>query len=205
MEFHKMRMGLLGTKVGMTHRFLEDGAIVPVTVVHAGPCPVVQIKTVEKDGYNAIQVGFGDPFRRSLTKPRVGHFKKAKLEPAGFLKEFRVAETDQYKQGDALTVEIFTVGEKIDVSGISKGKGFAGVVKRYHFKGSPRTHGTHRRHRAPGSIGSSAWPSRVLKGKRMGGQMGATQITIQNLTIIDIDKEKNILLIRGAVQIGRAS
>ena len=194
-----MKMGLIGTKIGMTHRFHDDGTITPVTVVQVGPCPVVQVKTMEKDGYNALQLGFGDPFRKTLTRTRVGHFKKVNLEPMAYLKEFRIDETSQYKPGDSLTVDLFSVGEIIDISGISKGKGFAGVVKRYHFKGGSRSHGTHRRHRAPGSIGSSAWPSRVFKGKRMGGHMGAKQVTSQNLKIIEINKEKNLLLVKGAI------
>ena len=194
-----MSFGLIGKKIGMTQRFQEDGSVVPVTLVQAGPCPVVQVKTRDKDGYEAIQLGYGEPGRRALTKPRKGQFKKNDLEPMQYLREFRVEKSDTYKPGDSLTVEIFSVGEKVDVTGTSKGRGFAGVVKRYHFRGSPRTHGTHRRHRAPGSIGSSAYPSRVYKGKRMAGRMGGDRVTQQNLTVVDVLTDQNLIVIRGAL------
>ena len=193
-----MPLGILGRKVGMIRIFDENGKPVPVTAVEAGPCPVIQQKSLEKEGYISLQLGFGS--RRKANKPCLGHFKKAGLEQAGLsLKEFRVSEAEMQKfpLGKEVTVEIFSPGEKVSVSGRSIGKGFQGVVKRYGFKGGPATHGS-MSHRAPGSIGGSN-PDRVSKGRRMGGRMGGKRVTIRNLQVVRVDTGRNLLLLKGAV------
>lgn len=190
--------GLIGKKVGMTQIFGTDGSMIPVTVVEAGPCRVVFKKTVEKDGYNAVQISFKDAKEKHLTKPVLGHFKKNGVSPARYLAEFTAGDAASLTTGQELTVEIFKEGELIDVSGVTKGKGFQGVMKRHKFAGGPATHGS-MFHRAPGSIGSSAYPSRVRKNKRMPGHMGDKKRTVQNLEIVGVRKEDNLLLIRGAI------
>jgi len=187
---------LLGTKLGMTQYFNEDGTVVRCTVVQAGPCVVTQKKTVENDGYAATQIAYGDVKPKRLTKPVLGHFKKAGVAPKRHLVEVR--GEDGSVVGDAITVEVFAPGDKVKVTGISKGKGFQGVMKRHNFKGGRATHGS-MFHRAPGSIGGSSYPSRVWPGMRMGGQMGAEQVTVRNLEIAQVDAENNLLLVKGAV------
>ncbi len=187
---------ILGKKLGMSQIFTEDGSRVPVTVIEAGPCPVTQVKTEEKDGYNALQIGFGAIKERKLNKPLAGHFKKAGVEARRHLAEIRGASDAQV--GDEVTVESFEVGQKVKVSGISKGKGFAGVIKRHGFAGGPASHGSHF-HRAPGSIGASAYPARVFKGMRLPGQMGNRRTTELGLTVVATDPENNLLLVKGSV------
>jgi large subunit ribosomal protein L3 len=189
--------GLLGTKLGMTQVFGDGGVTIPVTVIQAGPCYVTQIKTAERDGYNAIQLAYGET--RKLTRPERGHLRKAGVPPMRHLREFRVPNPTDYQLGQQLTVSIFRPGEKVDVIGTSKGKGFAGVVKRHGFGGGPRTHGQSDRLRAPGSIGSGTTPGRVLKGLRMAGHMGNERVTIKNLEIVRVDPERNLLLVKGSV------
>lgn len=192
-------LGLMGKKVGMTRVFSEEGATIPVSVIEAGPCIVLQVKTMKKEGYNAIQVGFSPKKENRVNKPEAGHCKAS--GQAGFyhIKEFRVDNTDDYELGQTISVtDIFNVGDLIDVSGRVKGRGFQGVVKRHGFKGGRATHGS-MFHRRPGSIGCSAWPSRVVKGKKMPGRMGNNVVTKKNLIIVDIRPEDNILLIKGSV------
>jgi large subunit ribosomal protein L3 len=191
--------GIIGRKIGMTRVFNGEGHAIPVTVVEAGPCPVVQIKTKDKDGYNAIQIGFGDKRKKLFTLPLLGHFEKAKVEPKRWLKEMRTDSSDKYKVGQELKVDIFSVGEQVKVTGISKGLGFQGGVRRYKFRGGPKTHGQSDRLRAPGSIGSSSFPSRVFKGQRMAGRMGGDKVTIKNVEVVGMDAEKGLLLLKGAV------
>ncbi len=190
--------GILGTKIGMTRIFAEDGRWIPVTVVEAGPCTVVQCKNGEVDGYTAIQIGFGAKKTSRATKAEQGHFKKSELEPLRVLREFPVMGDDAPKPGDVIKVDLFEAGDRVDVSGTSKGKGFAGVIKRHGFGGGPGGHGSHF-HRAPGSIGQSADPAKVYKGKRMPGHMGNCRITGQNLEVVKVDTERNLLLLRGTV------
>ena len=191
--------GIIGRKIGMTQLYADDGRAVPVTVIEAGPCVVIQRKSKEKDGYSAIQVGLVERRRvKRVTRPMKGHFEKAGIPPCRVLREFRVDEGAEVKVGDRLSVEMFAPGDAINVTGISKGKGFQGVVKRHHFRGGAATHGS-MFHRAPGSIGASAFPSRVLKGMRGAGHMGQEQVTVRNLKVIRVDAEKNIMLVRGAV------
>ncbi len=191
--------GILGKKLGMTQVFAIDGRRIPVTVVEAGPCVVLQKKTVESDGYNAIQVGYGMKKTHRVNKPEMGHFKKVGKGAFGSLREFRVENVDEYNVGDEITCQsVFAAGDIVDVTGTSKGKGFQGVIKRWNFAGGRATHGS-MFHRAPGSIGASAWPSRVFKGKRMAGQMGNKQVTTQNLVIVDVRPEKNLILVKGAI------
>lgn len=186
---------ILGTKLGMTQIFDEDGRVVPVTVVKAGPCPVVQVRTPERDGYSAVQLGFGAVKR--VNKPLAGHFAAAGVEPTRRLMEVTLA--GDHTPGDIVTVELFTVGEYVDVTGKSKGKGFAGVMKRHNFKGLGAGHGVHKVHRHPGSIGACATPARVFPGTRMAGRMGNERVTLQSLKLVGVDAERNLLLIRGAV------
>ena len=191
--------GLIGKKVGMTSIFSEDGKNVAVTVIEAGPCVVTQVKTVEIDGYNAVQLSFDDKKEKSSNKPEIGHFKKSKSTPKRKIVEFRVEDIN-YQLGDVLTVETFQNQFWIDVVGNSKGKGFQGVVKRHGFSGvGGQTHGQHDRLRAPGSNGASSYPSRVFPGQRMGGQMGNVQIKVQNLQVMKIVAENNLLLVKGSV------
>lgn len=191
--------GILGKKIGMTQIFDETGKVIPVTIVEAGPCKVTQVKTVEKDGYSAVQLGFDEKKRKNTTKPLKGHFKKANTEPLRRLKEFRLSE-DVPSLGDEIKVDIFAVGDSIKVSGKSIGKGFAGVIKRHGFAGvGGTTHGQSNRLRAPGSIGQSAYPSRVIKGMRMAGHYGNVRKTISGLKVVKIDAEKNLLFVSGSV------
>jgi len=191
--------GLIGIKVGMLQRFDEDGKVNPATIVRVGPCTVIQKKNCERDGYNAVQLGMiEEKGLRNPNKPMIGHYKTAGIPPVKALKEFRFSEKEEIKPGDEFTLDIFQVGEKVNVVGISKGKGFAGVIKRWGFHGGNKTHGS-MFHRRPGSTGCSAYPSRVLKGKKLPGQLGNKQITVKNLTIIESDKENNLLVLKGAV------
>ncbi len=190
--------GLLGRKLGMTRMFTEDGRWIDVTVLQAGPCTVVQRKTADKDGYNAVQVGFEELRESRCNKPLKGHFNGAGISPKRVLREFRVDGASELAAGDVVTTEIFKTGDKVDISGTSKGKGFAGVIKRHHFKGGPGGHGSNF-HRRPGSIGQSADPSKVVKGKRMPGQMGNARVTTQNLEVVEVDHEKHLIVVRGAV------
>ena len=190
--------GILGKKVGMTQVFKENGDVVPVTVVKAGPCPVVQKKTETVDGYEAVQLGFEDAKEFRVNKPESGHFEKHDVEPKKYIKEFRMDGTEELETGDEITVETFSAGEKVDVTGTSKGKGFAGTVKRWNFNTGPKTHGS-RNYRLPGSIGQSADPARVFKGKKMPGRMGRDKVTVQNLEVVKVDSEKNLLLIKGGL------
>lgn len=190
--------GFIGEKLGMTQIYLPNGEVAPVTVVEAGPCKVVQKKTVANDGYSALQISFREVKEKRVNKPIKGHYKKAGVSPCRYLREFK-GETEKLNIGDEVSTEIFKVGEKVDVTGISKGKGFAGVIKRHHFSGGPATHGS-MFHREPGSIGSgSSHPSRVRKNKRLPGHMGAERVTVQGLEIVDIKKDNNLLFIKGAV------
>ncbi len=189
--------GLIGKKVGMTQLFDDAGKAVPVTVIEAGPCYVTQVRTVDQDGYQAVQLGFEETKTQRLSGGELGHLKKHDLPPLRILREFRTDE--ELVEGQTLTVEVFEEGERVDVVGKSKGRGFAGVVKRYGFSGGPKTHGQSDRHRAPGSIGAGSTPGRVFKGKRMPGRMGNDTVTSQNLMISRIDPENNIIAVRGSV------
>jgi large subunit ribosomal protein L3 len=192
--------GILGKKIGMTSVFNEKGESVPCTVIEAGPCIVTQIKTKAKDGYEAVQIGFEDKKEKHVNKPMSGHFKKANVNPKKLVREFRNLDVTKYQTGSEIKVDsLFAAGDVVSVSGASKGKGFQGVVKRHHFGGGLRTHGQSDRVRAPGSIGSSSYPSRVFKGMRMAGRMGGTQITVKNLRVVQIIPESNLVLIRGSV------
>ncbi|MCT4508657.1 MAG: 50S ribosomal protein L3 [Tepidibacter sp.] len=190
--------GLLGKKIGMTQIFTEEGNVIPVTVIEAGPMVVTQIKNIENDGYNAIQVGFGDAKEKSLNKPQKGQFEKAGVSFRKHLKEFRVENLIEYKVGQEITTDIFEAGQMVDVTGISKGKGFQGVIKRHGQSRGPETHGS-RYHRRPGSMGACATPGRVFKGKKLAGHMGVDKVTIQNLEVVRIDAEKNLILVKGAI------
>jgi len=192
-------MGLLGKKVGMTRVYSEQGQAIPVTVIEAGPCVVLQKKTEAKEGYNAIQVGFGAKKDSRLNKPETGHSKAAAKGGFYHLKEFRVPDPEAYELGQEIQLaELVKIGDEIHISGKSKGRGFQGVVKRYGFKGGRKTHGSNF-HRAPGSIGCSAWPSRVVKGKKLPGRMGGQLLTTKNLTVIDVRADENIMLVKGSV------
>jgi large subunit ribosomal protein L3 len=192
--------GIIGKKVGMTQLFDEKGAVVPVTVIEAGPCYVTQVKTVENDGYNAVQLGFEEVAERKLTKGQKGHLEKAGTPTVRRLREMRSDDGDtQYNLGDVIKADIFADGEIVDVIGISKGKGFAGAVKRHHFAGGPKTHGQSDRHRAPGSRGAGTTPGHTYPGLRGPGHMGDEQVTVQNLKIALVDAERNLIAIRGAV------
>ncbi len=187
--------GIIGKKIGMSQIFKEDGKVEAVTAVEAGPCCVVQVKTEEKEGYNAVQLGFGEAKR--VSSPQKGHLKD--LGKYRYLREFRVDDIDEMSVGDKVDVSMLEAGDLVDITGVSKSKGFAGVVKRHHFAGGPKTHGQSDRHRAPGSIGATTTPGRVFKGTRMAGHMGADQVTALNLEIIKADPERNLLLVKGAV------
>ncbi len=189
--------GILGTKLGMTQIFDDEGRVIPVTVVRAGPCPVTQVRTVERDGYAAVQLGFGEVRAKRVNKPLAGHFARAGVEPTRHLVELPLA--GDHKPGDVVTVEQFTVGQRVDVSGTSKGKGFAGAMKRHGFAGLGAGHGVHKVHRAPGSIGGASTPARVFPGTRMAGRMGGERVTVQSLELVGVDAERRLLLIRGAV------
>jgi large subunit ribosomal protein L3 len=195
---------ILGKKIGMTRIFNEEGEAIPVTMIEAGPCLVVAKKTEEKNGYNSYQVGFGKRPKGRINKPLAGHFEKVKVEPTRYLREVRYDES-VLDVGSELRVDMFKVGERVDVTGISRGLGFAGVMKRHHFGGANVTHGQSDRWRAPGSIGSSSFPSRVFKGLRMAGRMGRDKVTMLNLEIVKIIEKENLLLVRGAVPGNRGS
>jgi large subunit ribosomal protein L3 len=190
--------GLIGKKLGMTQIYDDRGNAVPVSVIEAGPCVVVQKKTSDKEGYGAVQLGFQEMREKRVSKPLLGHFKGAGISPKRILREFRVADEAQYEVGSETTVEMFEIGSIVNVTGTSKGKGFQGVVKRWGFSGGSETHGC-TTHRLPGSIGMSAYPSRVLKNRKLPGRMGGARVTVRNLTVVGVDKERNLLLIRGGV------
>jgi len=194
-----MVSSIIGKKLGMTQIFGEDGKAEAVTAVEAGPCTVIQVKTVDKDGYNAIQIGYGEAKR--LKSPQRGHLKG--LGDYKHLREFRVDETEGVEVGDKVDISLFNEGDMIDVTGISKSKGFAGVVKRHGFAGGPKTHGQSDRHRAPGSIGATTWPGRVWKGTRMAGRMGGERVMVSHLRILKADPERNLLLVKGAIPGGK--
>ena len=193
-----MKKAIMAKKIGMTQVFTEDGRLIPVTVLEAGPCSVVQKKTMENDGYEAIQVGFVDQKEKLANKPKKGHFEKAGVSLKKYLKEFRFEDAANYEIGAEIKADIFAAGDKVDVSGVSKGKGYASTIKRYNAQRGPMGHGS-KSHRVVGSMGSSATPSSVKKGKRMPGHMGAVNVTVQNVEIVRADAEKNLLLIKGAV------
>ncbi len=195
----KTTKGLLGKKLGMTQVWDANNKLVPVTVVEITPNVVTQLRTPEVDGYSAVQIAYGQIDPRKVTKPLTGHFDKAGVTPRRHLTELRTADAADYSLGQELTVDIFEPGKKVDVVGTSKGKGFAGVMKRHNFKGVSSSHGLHRNHRKPGSIGASSTPSRVFKGMRMAGRMGGDRVTVLNLTVHSVDLEKGILLVKGAV------
>lgn len=199
-----MIKGILGKKIGMTRVFRENGESIPVSVLEVGPCYVIQIKRIEKEGYNAIQIGFQPKKDKGLNKPLLGHFKAAGKGGSAFLQEIRIDDVDSFKLGQEINSEIFNVGDLVAVRGISKGKGFTGVVKRWGFSGGDTSHGS-RSHRVPGSIGASATPSRVMKGKKLPGRMGNTKITVKNLKVVDVVKEKNLILVKGSVPGSRGS
>ncbi|MEW6567268.1 MAG: 50S ribosomal protein L3 [Chloroflexota bacterium] len=191
--------GLIGKKVGMTQVFDESGAAVPVTLIEAGPCYVTQVRQPASDGYAAVQLGFAEVKPGRLSGGELGHLKRHELPPLRFLREFRVKSHDSLKEGERLTVEVFQVGDRVDVVGTSKGKGFAGGVKRHHFRGGPKTHGQSDRHRAPGSRSSTSTPGRVYKGSRGAGHMGAVRVTSQDLRVVLVDASRNLLGVHGSV------
>lgn len=193
-----MKKAIIGRKVGMTQIFDEAGKVIPVSVVLAGPNVVVQKKTVDKEGYNSIQVGFEDIREKLVNKPEKGHFSKVNMAPKRFLKELRLEEAQNYNVGDVLKADVFAVGERVDVSGVSRGKGFQGVIKRWNANRGPMTHGS-KYHRGVGSMGASSDPSRTFKNKKMPGHMGNVNVTVQNLEVVKIDTEKNVILIRGGI------
>jgi large subunit ribosomal protein L3 len=199
-----MSKTILGRKLGMTQVWTEEGNLLPVTVIQAGPCVVTQVKTTDTDGYNAIQIGFGEIAEKKVNKPRAGHFAKAGVDPVKHLAEIRLDATPEYKAGDSIDVGIFADVKRVTISGVSKGKGFAGVMKRYNFKGGPGGHGSHF-HRAPGSVGQASTPSRVFKGHKLPGHMGVDKVTVQNLDVVKIDAEQNLLIIKGAVPGGKGA
>ena len=193
-----MAIGLLGNKIGMTQIFDESGNIIPVTILKVGPCVITQIKTKSKDGYNSIQIGYGNVSSKTLTQPELGHLQKSNIQPLKYLKEFKVNETDEFKIGQVLNVDSLSLGQLINIRGKSIGKGFSGLQKRHNFSRGPMTHGS-KNHRAPGSIGMGTTPGRVLPGKKMAGQLGNKITTIRKLKIIQINTEENILVIKGSV------
>ena len=193
-----MKKAILTTKVGMTQVFSEDGVLTPVTVLQAGPCVVTQVKTVENDGYSAVQVGFGDIREKLVNKPKKGHFAKAGVTAKRFLKEFRLEDAESYTLGQEIKADVFAAGDKVDATAKSKGKGFQGAIKRYGQSRGPMAHGS-KYHRHAGSNGSATTPGRVFKGKHMPGHMGAVRVTVQNLEVVSVDAEKNLILVKGAV------
>lgn len=193
-----MKKAILGKKVGMTQVFDSEGRALPVTVIEAGPNIVVQKKSVENDGYSAIQVGFVDAKERRVTKPLKGHFAKAKVATKKYLRELRLENAESFEIGQELKADVFAVGERVDVSGVSKGKGYAGAIKRHNFNRGPMTHGS-KYHRAAGSMGASSDPSRTFKGKKLPGHMGAENVTVQNIEVVMVDPEKNVILVKGGV------
>ena len=193
-----MKKAILTTKVGMTQVFSEDGVLTPVTVLQAGPCVVTQVKTVENDGYSAVQVGFGDIREKLVNKPKKGHFPKAGVTAKRFLKEFRLEDAESYTLGQEIKADVFAAGDKVDATAKSKGKGFQGAIKRHGQSRGPMAHGS-KYHRHAGSNGSATTPGRVFKGKHMPGHMGAVRVTVQNLEVVSVDAEKNLILVKGAV------
>ena len=193
-----MKKAIIGKKVGMTQIFDENGRVIPVTVVEAGPCVVVQKKTIEKDGYEAIQVGFGDVREKLVNSPRKGHFAKAGVSLRRTLKEFRLENANEYEVGQEITADVFVAGDKVDVSGVSKGKGFQGPIKRHGQSRGPESHGS-RYHRRPGSMGACSFPGRVFKNKKLAGHMGSVKVTVQNLEVVRVDADKNLILVKGAI------
>ena len=193
-----MKKALIGKKVGMTQIFDEEGKVIPVTVIEVGPCTVTQIKTVEQDGYTAVQLGFGDVKERKLTKPELGKFTKTKLTPKKYLREFRLESVEGLNVGDELKADVFAVGDKVDIQGTSKGKGFQGVIKRHGQSRGPMGHGS-MYHRRPGSMGPTSTPGRVFPGKNLPGHMGVETVTIQNLEVVKVDLDKNAILVKGSV------
>ena len=193
-----MKKALIGKKVGMTQIFDEKGKVIPVTAIEVGPCTVTQIKTVEQDGYDAVQLGFGEVKESKLTKPELGKFTKSKLTPKKYLREFRLDSIEGLKVGDELKADVFAAGDKVDVQGTSKGKGFQGVIKRHGQSRGPMGHGS-MYHRRPGSMGPTSTPGRVLPGKRLPGHMGVETVTVQNLEVVKVDLDKNVILVKGSV------
>jgi len=191
-------LGIIGRKVGMTQVFNEKGEAVPATLIEAGPCPIVQVKTQEKDGYTALQLGFGDKREKNLTKPVIGQYKKAGVPARAMLREFLIDDVGEYKAGQEIKVDIFEIGKKVDVVATSIGRGFQGTTKRHGFTGGKATHGV-TTHRQPGSIGASAFPSRVIKGKRLPGRMGGKRVTMKNLQVVAVDPEQSLLVVRGSI------
>jgi large subunit ribosomal protein L3 len=191
--------GLLGEKLGMTQVWDENNRVVPVTVVKAGPCVVTQVRTPQTDGYDAVQIAFGAPNPRKVTKPMQGHFDKSGVTPRRHTVELRTSDASEYTLGQELTIDLFEAGQSVDVVGTSKGKGFAGVMKRHGFSGVGASHGSHRNHRKPGSIGGASTPSRVFKGMRMAGRMGGARVTSPNVKVHSVDAEKGLLLLKGAI------
>ena len=193
-----MKKAILGTKIGMTQIFGEGGKVIPVTAILAGPCTVIQKKTVETDGYNAVQVGYGDVTEKHVNKPLKGHFAKANTANKKYLREFRLEDVESVNVGDEIKADVFEAGEKVDVSGISKGHGFAGPMKRWNLHRGPMSHGSHSQ-RVSGSMGMCSYPGRVFKGKKLPGHFGVDKVTIQNLEIVKVDAEQNLILVKGAV------
>ncbi|PLX42357.1 MAG: 50S ribosomal protein L3 [Deltaproteobacteria bacterium] len=193
-----MSKGIIGKKLGMTQVFAGGDELIPVTVIQAGPCKVVQKKTLDVDGYNAIQIGFGTAKAQRVNKPSAGHFKKAGIEVARMLRELRVENIDDYEVGQEIGADIFKPGDYVDITGTSKGKGFQGVIKRHGFGGGRATHGSEF-HRAPGALGGHTFPGKVFKGQKLPGHMGSKRVTVQNLQVVDVDPVRNIILVRGAV------
>jgi large subunit ribosomal protein L3 len=195
----KKTLGIIGKKLGMTQIFLEDGSIVPATIVQAGPCKVVQKKTQEKDGYSALQLSFLPKDGRKVNKPLSGHFKKAGADPAYFLKEFRLESAEGYEVGQEVTLDLFKPGDVVDVTGLSKGRGFAGVIKRHKFHGFPASRGTHEYFRHGGSVGANSYPAHVFKGHRMPGHHGNVRVTVQNIAVLDVKGDQNLILLKGGI------
>jgi len=195
----RKQKGLLGTKLGMTQVFDESSRIVPVTVIQAGPCMIAQVKTPGTDGYSAVQLAYGEIAARKVTKPRAGHFAKSGIDATRHVVELRTADAADYEAGQELKADTFAPGDRIDVIGVSKGKGTAGVMKRHGFKGLSASHGTERKHRSPGSVGACATPGRIFKGMKMSGHMGHDRVTVLNLEVVKVDLDRNLLLVRGAV------
>ena len=194
-----MNKAIICRKEGMTQIFTAEGKVIPVTVLQAGPCPVIQIKTVEKDGYAALKLGFGETSEKALTKPELGQFKKAKVKPCKVLKEFRLADLSSYQVGGEVKADVFAAGDRIDAHGVSKGHGYTGVIKRWNQHRLKETHGVGPVHREPGSMGANSSPSRVFKNKHLAGQYGCENVTVQNLEIVRVDAERNCILVKGSV------
>ena len=195
----KKTLGIIGKKLGMTQIFLEDGSVVPATVVEAGPCKVVQKKTQERDGYNALQLGFLPKDARKVNKPLTGHFKKAGADLYYVLKEFRLENVEGYELGQEVSVNLFKAGDSVDITGLSKGKGFAGVIKRHKFHGFPASRGTHEYFRHGGSVGANSYPAHVFKGHRMPGHFGNARVTLQNITVLDVKEDQHLILVKGGI------